>query len=297
MTKKYTKKPYKRYNKKRAKWRQQKLAVGTVQKIAREIARKEDSKNIHKYCHVAQVKAPGYIWSDPRYLPATINWETVAGNDQNNQIKYKLISGLGGNQEFANMTQQDQAERGQVELRLHGVQCYGIVKNNSPSPMRVEIRLVFVPNLNQFTDDAVDYLTPRISHMFRSGKGGGNLLNQGYNRKNLGSASATGVPINIQILAKKVLFLPPASVNGTVLQNQQLNPITLLTPVVYKRFSLFKYFKNARKAYARASAPELSNGNYYLVYWSDASTTGTFSILATTNLQYSLRSPMKPDDP
>lgn len=302
---KYKRKGRARYRRKKRKWRQQKLAVGTVQKIARSIAKQEDKKNMHKYVHVTYVKPEALNWAAGylAHLPPTSLWSQLGGGAS---FEFSNISTIGGHIQDANMAVLDAAEQGQVQLRIHGCETFGIIKNNSVHPVRVEVRLVYIPNTNIYTDDLNDYLTPRSSMFFKSGKGNGVLLRQGYDRKSLAAFSATGIPVKYQTLARKVMFLPSATVTGTLTTpadplhdpplDQLVQTIVQQTPTVYKRFSLKKYFKHPRRAYARANNDPLTNGNYFLVYWTDAPlVTDTVSLLMTSNIQYSLKSVMKDD--
>lgn len=292
------------YRKKQpAKWRQQKLAVGTVQKIARQIAKKEDKKNMIKYIHVTQFKAAALNWEAGylAHLPLTQFWDTITGADD---LYSKNFSNLGGNVEIANFTQNSQDRNTELELRVHGVELFGVLYNNSHFPARVEIRLLYIPNTNVYSDDANDYLTPRLTMFCHNRQGTGALQRQGYDYRALGSFSATGIPIRFTQLARKVMWLPPANVSGTITQpnpqsetGNSINPIILTTPTTYKRFSLRKYFKNPKKAFVRGTNPQLTNGNYYLCIWTDLpQSTSTISFLGTTNLCYSIKAPMNQDN-
>lgn len=53
----------KRYGNKKAKWREQKISVGTIQKIARRVARHEDQKNIENLYSVLNIGTPGTLES------------------------------------------------------------------------------------------------------------------------------------------------------------------------------------------------------------------------------------------
>ena len=254
--------------------------------------------------HETQTKAAGYVWQNPSILPVNSSWAALTGG----AIQYQNLSDIGGNVRLTQM--QNFADppapappvadnvQAKLELRIHGIQCRGIVKNNSTVPARVEIRLLYIPNLNAYTVAPIDYLVPRFTMFYKSGQGTGNILFNGYNRRALAALDATGVPVKFTTLDRKVIHLPPATVYGTVTMAQATETIMLSTPAVYRRFSLSKYFKTPRRAFARASQNELSDGNYFLVYWSDLATVGmTCSILADSLLQYSIKAPMHEDEP
>lgn len=296
----YNKKKYKskrsKYRKNRSQYRQQKLAVATVKKIASTIAKREDKKNMVKYCHVSTTQAAGTSWIDKRAIPVLTTWKTISGSaqDANDDLSYDLVSAIGGTIAAENQVSLLAAEREEVQLRIHGIQTFGIIKNNANRPARIECRLIYIPNVNQYTIASIDYLTPRMTMFYKSGTGAGNLLRQGYNRRVLAAADGTGIPIRFQTLARKVVYLPSAVATGTVTQSDPsgVNQIIMNAPAVFKRITLAKYFKTPRKAFCRGTNIQLSDGNYFFVYWSDLPGSFTYSILATTNIQYSLKAPM-----
>lgn len=287
----------------RAKWRQQKLAVGTVQKIARDIAKSEDKKNLKKYVHVTYVKADAFTWGGAAYkraLPSLSNWRTHTGSEQDLAMPYQILTNVADNVITPEMKLLDANEQAEVELAIHGVQTYGIVCNNSLRPMRFEARLLWIPNLNKYTQASIDYLIPRFTQMFKSGKGTGNLLFQGYDRRSLATLTATGIPVQFRVLARKVMFLPAASWTGTLTGTTPPGTFDAECPIIFKRFTLQKYFKNPLKGFVRSDiGPNdiMSNGNIVLVYWSDLPGSSSFNILATSNLQYSVKSNMNSDIP
>lgn len=226
----------------------------------------------------------------PNATPVVSDWQLSTGS----VLYSKNISDVGGNIQAANMTLQSAAEKGEVELRIHGIQGFGVCTNNSDYPLRVEVRLLWIPNANDFTlNTANTYITPRFTMFCKDGQGVNGMLYRGYDKRGLGALDATGVPLKFQQLARKVIHLPARSFNGTVGTGGTAQPIEISKSLVYKRFSFAKYFKTARKGYVRASQQEMSNGNFFLVYWSDGATVlQSYSMLITTNLQYSLKAPM-----
>lgn len=273
-----------------------------VEKRMQEIARKEDKKNMVKYVHVSYLKPAALNWS-AGYLahnPPPSLWYTLPGASDMSIIN---ASQIGGNIELLNMVNVNNAHQGDLEVRIHGIQSYGIFKNNSAYPARVETRLLYIPNTNVYTDDANDYLTPRFTMLWKDGKGIGVPLRKGYNKRQLAAFTATGIPVKYQELDKQVIFLPPATVTGTINlppmydgDAGHVEAISMNTPVVYKRTSMAKYFKTPRKAYIRPNNSELTNGNYFLVVWTDLPNgTDTVSCLMTNNLQYSIKAPFNKD--
>lgn len=252
---------------------------------------------MEKYVHVSYITAPGFEsnWAPSHVasLPAATSWFQLGGAGA---MLSKMVSSIGGHIQAANMPVLDAAEQGQVQIRIHGIECFGIVQNNSANPVRCEIRFVYVPNTNVYTDDANDYLVPRLTMFAKSGNGVGGLLRQGYDRKSLAVFDATSNPVKYQVLARKVMFLPAATMTGTITQGGSIDPILFNIPPVRKRFKLAKYFKTPKTAFCRSNHDELSNGNYFLVAWTDAPlSTTTISILATQNVQYSLKGALRDD--
>lgn len=254
---------------------------------------------MEKYVHVSYIATAGYEANWPNShvasLPASTSWFQLGGAGA---MLSKLCSGIGGHIQAANMSVLDAEEQGQVQLRIHGIESFGVVQNNSPLPVRCEIRIVYVPNTNVYTDDANDYLVPRLTMFAKSGQGVGGLLRQGYDRKSLAVFDATSNPVKFKTLARKVIYLPSATMTGTITNTNDgsIDPVLLNVPPIRKRFKLSKYFKHPKKAFCRANHDELSNGNYFLVAWTDGPlSTTTISFLSTQNIQYSLKGPMRDD--
>lgn len=263
---------------------------------AKEIAQKEDRKNIRKYIFPQQVSRTGYNWNDRLALPAPADWYELEGEQlgvAGKGLAYHILSGVGGYLEDNTASQEDGTAKGMLELRFQGVECFGIVKNNSTVPVRIDARIVWIPNVNQFTDDSVDYLLPRDTMFIKTGTG--NLLNQGYNRRNLATLTATGVPVKHTTVARKVMFLPAGLVTGELTApGPVVSSVEVFPQPVYKRFTLRKRFKGmGKKMYCRTSDVLCSNGNFYFVIWSDLKSPATISFLMASNIQLSVKQLMK----
>lgn len=279
------------------KWRQQKLAVGTVQRIAKEIAQREDQKAIVKYCHQSYLKQTTFGWTNIASLPSSDNWAQVKGEE----IYSVLASDLGGHLHANNLVQTSGTDRGKLELRVHGVEAFGICHNDTTVPVRFEARLIYVPNLNDKTVNVADDLVPRFSQFFKSGAGLGTLKYQGYARRQLamlGDTDDNGRPIKFVTLDRKVMHLAPGRITGSVDLDGQPGDIDIFQPTIYKRFTLRKRFKMpGKRAYVRPEDAMLTNGNYYTVCWCDLEDAENVNIqvLIAQNLQYSLKAPMMSD--
>lgn len=195
---------YRKKGRKKAKWRQQKLAVGTVQKIARAVAKQEDNKRIHWIVHRNLQSDPGWDSSQtaaPReehkvvLQPNTYNAFILSdiGNLTENQLDYQPQGSMVG-------------ERTNFYF-VKSLQSFLAFENNTQYPVRIRAELCFVPNLSSRTDDTDDNLQSSIN-TFHNGV---NLQFSGMFSKFMrteGTASAKS-PI-YQLLAAKEIVLPAA---------------------------------------------------------------------------------------
>lgn len=257
-----------RYSKRRRlqkKWRQQKLAVGTVAKIAKKVASRLDRAGEKHHIFEIHFAADGTAWpADTLSLPLQANWRAVAGG----ALEGKPVSDIGGfviDTSAANVTALQ--EQG-VTIRMQGIQSRFCFQNRNVMSCRVRLYLIFIPNLNNQTGDAVDFLRPDI-YMF--GKTGtGNLVYDGWNKQmmNIKSASNSGYR-RWTILDKRTFTLGPSRNTG---QSSAIVGADL-PGYVSKHVTLSKYFKGAgRKHYIKptgATGRMLTDGAYYFVLHSD----------------------------
>ena len=256
-----------------------------------EIAKKEDKKNLVKYVHEVMIKQDAYTWLSPCILPPVQNWMSVPGV----ALQYLWLSRIGGNVKMVQMPNLDGNMMVETQVRIHGFQINGVVKNNSFIPARYEIRLIYIPNINTYTQGSVDYITPRLTMFHKSGQGCGNTLFRGYNRRALAANTATGLPIKFTTLARKVFYLSPGQESGTI-DNQTVIEDVTLDKVRFKRFSLRKYFKTPQTGYVRSGSDILTNGNYFLVFWNDLPLVSTTcSMIGDCLMQYSVKASLHPD--
>lgn len=277
-----------------------------IEKRMSEIAKKEDRKAIVKYVHWTPFAVPTLTWTDAQTLPITSTWKQIVGG----QIYTECLSDFSGHIRFPQLEQQDNAERQTAEIRIHGLESRFKARNISDEPVRLEVRLVYVPNLNQNTTAGTDRLNPdRIEQYFRSHSGAGSMRYFGCNRLSTFSQSTGDIPTTIHTLDRKVMYLPSSGISGT--QTQQfgdgsgsaVSSILMTEPVKYKRFSLSKWFKRPRKNFTGSpvgatDGDYLRLGNYFLVVWSDCTADGNakLQVLGSNNLQYSLKRPVFQDD-
>lgn len=280
--------PFKRrYRKKRGgkkrKWRQQKLAVGTVQKIARQIARAEDNKHIQWLIHRELFSHPA--WDTSQTAAPREEYKTVL---QPNTYTASTLSQIGNLSENALVASATSAGGNTVNNKrtcfyhVKQLQCFLAFENNTQYAVRCRAELCYVPNLNVLTDQGAQHLNSSIN----SFHGGVNLQFAGMFKKyqrTEGSDQARS-PV-YQMLASKEFILPPAqsfitpavpgSVNGNASSGVPGFPNTKR-----KYITLSKYYKRPKKliwkSYQQGSlitgAQLCDNGNFILQIITDTTT-------------------------
>lgn len=251
----------------RKKWRQQKLAVGTVAKIARKIATRLDNKSLKSHLFVKTWLADGSAWpTNYLALPASQDYRPIPAP----ALEVKTISELGGYvQDVTGVNWSANQERG-VPIYLQGIQARFIFQNRTTTSVRVKLMLCFVPNYNFNTQDAVDFLRPDVFMLGRTGTG--NLLYDGWNKQALNvAATQTTSARKFSILASKSFTMAPTKYSGQQIQSAQ---IVRDVPAIHtKHITLSKYFKgHGRKHYIKNQATQgrpLMDGNYFYIIWSD----------------------------
>lgn len=226
---------------KRAKWRQQKLAVGTVQKIARQIAKAEDNKHIQFL--VNQKLLVTGPWPDITQAPRESSKEIL----QPNAINWSYLSQI-GNLTESNLVSQHVVAGGNTvqpdrtnEYMVKAAELNLAFENNTFKACRIRVEMCYVENLTQRTQDVVDYLTPSPT----SFHGGVNLKFAGMFKK-FQKFQGTGVHTTsptYQLLAAKEFILPACkastrSVGGV---------LTDCNAQVRKYVTLRKYWKRPKK--------------------------------------------------
>jgi len=155
-------------------------------------------------------------------------------------------------------------------VSVKAVETYMCFENNTPVPVRVRAMLLFIPNLNDRTDQNQDDLGPRIE-MFRhsSNLAYAGMFGGGYLK---GSGDATQLPsrVTATILAEKSFVVPEAKAfeGGANVFTQPC-----------KYVSLKKYYKAGKRLYFNPqitgaglypSGPQLfTNGNIFYVIIAD----------------------------
>jgi len=268
--KKYSRRSGK-YSRRRRKWTQQLLAVGTVAKIAKKVASKLDRANdkFHLYTSYKLATAaqgdPPIVWPDGALgLPAASAYRPGHG------IETDTISLIGGLVQDVTGSILTGTQQKGVQIRMQGLQSRFVIQNRNTVSCRVTAMLLFIPNVNQQTSDGVDFLRPDIYMLGKVGTG--NLQYDGWNKQELNvHASSAAGPRKYTILDKKHFTLGPTRASGQ--QETSAGQTRPIPAIQTKHFMLSKYFKGAGKKhfikYEGANGRMLNDGNYFFVLWSD----------------------------
>ena len=165
-------------------------------------------------------------------------------------------------------------DRKQLTVAVSAIQARLSFRNPNIDDVRIEAQIVFISNLNDQTDDAVDFLRPDVFMLYK--KGGGGLLYDGIAKKGImNQASGASSVRDYQIIARKVITVKGTYNSGVMIADGADPPLSV--PGVRRRnITLTKYFKRERrhncKVPAVGTTPFLfSDGNYFLIIHSDLS--------------------------
>ena len=264
--------PYKKKYSKKGKWRQQKLAIGTVQKIARQIAKSEDKKNIKYYINNVFHAADSFNWDSVTEICPSESYRPIINGALESQIMSDVSGLLFDNiPNYSNVGPfPDTTFQQSLTIGVNAIQARLSIRNPNIDDVRVEAQIVFISNLNDQTDDAVDFLRPDVFMLYK--KGGGNLLYDGLAKKGIRN-KATGASSvrDYQIIARKVVTIKGTYFSGKTIEDQ--GNCIYIQGVNRRNITLTKYFKRERKhncKYATGAVPRmLTDGNYYLIIFSD----------------------------
>lgn len=260
------------YKKGKAKYRQQKLAVATVQKIARKVARAEDSRHIRWIVHQKLVvSGQGGEWNSTIESPLELQKRVLQPNLVGSQVLSDIgnltvndlpptATSAGGNTIDPQRT---------MEYFVKAAECFLAFENNTFYPVRCRVEMCYIPNLNIRTDDLVDNLHAGIQTMHS----GVNLKFSGmFNKfqRVVGTSSARS-PV-YQLLAAREFVLPSVKIAGIL--------GAPLTTQIRKYITLKKYWKKPKKLLwksyqqgALITGPQLcDNGNIIIQFMCDTTT-------------------------
>lgn len=250
------------------KWRQQKLAVGTVAKIATKVAKRLDEKNLkYIYSNVFSAR-DGYNWDSVTTICPSSKYRPI----QSGALESTLISDLSGL--IQDSSQVIAGTQTDITVGVKAIQCRISIRNPNIDSIRYEAQIIFIPNLYRATNDAVDFLRPDVFMLYK--KGGGGLLYDGIAKKAIRNMSSSQSSVrDYTIIARKFGTIRGTSNSGISKINidQTLGDYASDIPYVSRRnFTMTKYFKRERrhncKAYTTPAQP-FTDGNYFLIIFSD----------------------------
>lgn len=250
--------------KKKRKWRQQKLAVGTVARIAKKVAskldRKQDARQIRYLSEV--YAADGYSWPDSQVInnpPQTAYRPVLSG-----ALESKLVSKVSELLTDPAAVNLSPADADAITCYCKGIQMRFALQNRNSISCRVNMAIVFIPNLNRQTEDAVDFLRPDQYMLYRFGSG---IQYEGWDKKQI--RNLAGSPSSVRkfvVLAHKKVTLPGTVNSGFTVDNQQQRITT-------RYYNLTKHFKGMGKKHnikpGTSEDITFSDGSYYYMLWSD----------------------------
>lgn len=262
-------------NNKKAKWRQQKLAIGTVQKIARQIAKQEDRKNTKFYYSNVFHAVDGYNWDSVTEIVPSESYRPI----QNGALESQVLSDISNLLMDGNLNDQNLPNLSfDMTVGVSAIQCRLSFRNPNIDDVRICAQIVYISNLNDQTDDAVDFIRPDVFMLYK--KGGGGLLYDGIAKKGIRNKSTGAASVrDYQIIARKVITVK-GTYNSGIQEEDTPNVFKDVPGVNRRNITLTKYFKRERKhnckKYLTGAVNRLfTDGNYFLIIHSDLSLSDT----------------------
>lgn len=291
---KYNKKIYKSYNFKtrrgvRRKWRQQKLAVGTVQNIAREIAKQEDNKNTLYGIHQVKILAtPTSVWNGAFARPDLATRVELTPNSLYSQ----LITGASA--EFLNPvaggenTTSSLHLMSKTNLHVKTIQACLMFQNYSQNDQYIRVSIIACPR----SDPSTPLPEPRPQDQPYT-----NIQYKGIFNKGIKSYTTPGgVPYqtaNYVIATKRFKLSPTRSlydVKGSTVTDEITVPIREITLTKTYKSRGKKLTYNTSAGVGQAA----DNLNFYLCVTSNNEDAGSFinvRMWGVAGFKYSLGQP------
>ena len=201
---------YRKRTNKRAKWRQQKLSVGTVAKIAKKIAKKLDKKNIRYYYSNLFFARDGFSWDSVTEICPNNQYRSILSGNMESQI----ISDIGHQIfDWTAASGLDQSESSSITVRVSGIEARLSFRNPNINQVKITAQLLFIPNLNKSTSDGVDFLRPDVFMLYKYG--GGNLLYDGMAKTEIRNKSTGRSSVRkYTVIDRKVFTIEGSSYSG-----------------------------------------------------------------------------------
>lgn len=263
--------PYKKSYKKRrnySKLRDKKINT-LIEKRIDEISKKNIAASTVYHYYDKDIVADGQSWTSPTELPLLTSYRPIAPGSLEN----KAVSDFGGLISDTFASSLDSQDQRSITVGIKGIQCrFGFV-NTSQQNARVTAQLIWIPNLNQQTDDAVDFLRPDVYMLYKYGSG--NILYDGWSKGQLKNLATSPQTVRTySVLARKTFNL--RGIDSATATEEYVGT---------KRVTLQKVWKNLRKHNIKDNSLEgmlLTDGNYYFTIHSDLAVSGLQYIGATT---------------
>lgn len=246
-----------------------------VEKRMNEISKKNIASNEVLYLHNTTHAADQFTWGGFVNLPQRTDYRQIPGGG----FEAKVISNMGGNIADTNVLLLTNPDDKQLTIGVKGFQCKFAFVNQSQYNARVQINLIYIPNLNYSTNDAVDFLRPTVFDLWK--KGSGNLLYDGWNKKELqNNASSLDSKHSYTILATKTF-----NINGLPIATGWTYPIRVHKTWLTKTWKSFK--KHNVKPTALLSNNQLfTDGNYFFTIHSDLPAGADLRYICATSMKY-----------
>ena len=250
---------YRKRTNKRAKWRQQKLSVGTVAKIAKKIAKRLDKRTTKYYINNLPFARDGFTWDSITECVPESAYRPIA----NGAMESQILSQIGGNILAPEMDAPALTQS--MTIAVSGIQARLQLQNDNNNSVKCTCAIYYVPNLNAHTDDAVDFLRPDVFMLYK--RGSGNLLYDGFAKQIIrNKASGNSTVRDYQIIASKTVIIPPCTYGGLQFEDTtgtgtppDWDYMRDISQPGRKRVTLTKYFKRERRHNIKGVIPNTQN--------------------------------------
>lgn len=259
--------------------------MGTVEKIAKKVASRLDRQQDNRQIRYASnlYADDGYAWPSGQVI--AMPPQTAFREIQSGALEAKCISNVEGLLSDAIADNLPLADREAITCYCKGVQMKFALQNRNSISCRVQCALIFMPNVNYSTQDAVDFMRPDQYMLYRFG--GGGLQYEGWASREIRNlASGQASVRKFSVLAHKKLTLPGTVNSGYTTGGQQQRISTRFV-------TLTKHFKGQGKKHnikpRTQTQPNqydtFSDGSYYFLIWSDLPATDTLFYLGQSNIK------------
>ena len=252
-----------------------------VEKRINDISNANIQKNIKWYRYSQTYHLDGYNWNTWTSLPELTNYRLVSAD----ALEAKQISNVGGFVTDHTPSELPSPVFHDLTIGVKGFQCRFSFINQSQYQARVQINLIWIPNLNANTEQSVDYLRPSVFMLYK--KGSGNLVYDGWDKIELKNASSTlaHAKTTYTIIESKTFNIRGQTSTNTI--NTNKNKIVWLTHT----------WKNPKKHNVRPGetgvATPLTDGNYYFTIHHNLPRTQSIKYVAAATMKFRVFPPTR----